>query len=217
MMKRQTFLLSGAGAVLAGCAGSVVPSGAPTSSGAQSTAHRSPGARDEGDQLLGSLLLVPYDYAPAEFAACDGAKLPIDSNGALFSLLGTNFGGNGRNDFALPDMRGREPIKGLSYVIATAGMFPGRKFRTAARGIAPLIGQLLLVPYVPAFIPPHGWAACDGQTLDIRGNQALFSVMGNKFGGNGQTTFALPDLRKHLPVKDLTYLIALDGRYPSRA
>jgi len=47
---------------------------------------------------------------------------------------------------------------------------------------------------------PDGWARCDGQVLPIRDNQALFSLLGNSFGGDGQTTFALPDLRGKIPV-----------------
>jgi microcystin-dependent protein len=48
--------------------------------------------------------------------------------------------------------------------------------------------------------PPKGWAACNGQLLPINQNQALFSLLGTTYGGNGQTTFALPDLRGRAPV-----------------
>ena len=48
--------------------------------------------------------------------------------------------------------------------------------------------------------PPKGWALCNGQLLPINQNQALFSLLGTTFGGNGQTTFALPDLRGHAPI-----------------
>ncbi len=48
--------------------------------------------------------------------------------------------------------------------------------------------------------PPKGWAQCDGQLLPINQNQALFSLLGTTYGGNGQTTFALPNLRGRLPV-----------------
>ncbi len=213
MIKRQTFLLGGAGAALAGCA-----AGALSPSNLHLPAALGPSAKRQapGDQLLGSLLLVPYDYVPAEFAACDGQLMPIDPNVALFSLIYTKFGGDGRTNFALPNMRGREPIAGLSYVIATAGRFPGRKRRSPG-ATAPLVGQLLLVPYLAKFLPPQGWAVCDGRTMMIRDYPELYVVMGNKFGGNGQTTFALPDLRKHAPVQGLTYLIALRGRFPDRA
>lgn len=47
---------------------------------------------------------------------------------------------------------------------------------------------------------PQGWAACDGSTLPISGNEALFAVLGTVFGGNGSTNFGLPDLRSRIPV-----------------
>jgi len=49
--------------------------------------------------------------------------------------------------------------------------------------------------------PPQGWARCDGQILSIGQNTALFSILGTTYGGNGQTTFALPDLRGRVPIK----------------
>ncbi|MDP1165849.1 phage tail protein, partial [Klebsiella pneumoniae] len=54
------------------------------------------------------------------------------------------------------------------------------------------IGEIRLYPYG---WPPKGWAMCAGQILAINQNQALFSLLGTQFGGNGSTTFALPDLR----------------------
>ena len=47
---------------------------------------------------------------------------------------------------------------------------------------------------------PRGWALCDGQLLPINQNQALFALLGTRYGGNGQTTFALPDLRSRVPI-----------------
>jgi microcystin-dependent protein len=61
----------------------------------------------------------------------------------------------------------------------------------------PFIGQLILVPYNFA---PQGWSFCNGQILSISTNTALFSLLGTTYGGNGQTTFALPDLRGRVPV-----------------
>src|SRR3954464_4349777 len=48
--------------------------------------------------------------------------------------------------------------------------------------------------------PPKGWALCNGQLLPINQNQALFALLGTNYGGNGQTTFALPDLRGRVPL-----------------
>ena len=56
---------------------------------------------------LGSLMLVPYNFAPTGYAFCQGQLMPIAQNTALFSLLGTMYGGDGRVTFGLPDLRGR--------------------------------------------------------------------------------------------------------------
>jgi microcystin-dependent protein len=61
---------------------------------------------------------------------------------------------------------------------------------------------------------PLGWASCDGQQLPIAGNKELFSVLGTSFGGNGKTTFALPDLRDREPHPNLHFCIALTGKLP---
>ena len=62
---------------------------------------------------------------------------------------------------------------------------------------SPFLGQIQLFPYNFA---PRGWAFCSGQTLSIAQNTALFSLLGTTYGGNGQTTFALPDLRGRVPI-----------------
>lgn len=77
------------------------------------------------EPFLGEILLVPYNFAPKNFAFCEGQILPIAQNAALFSLLGTNFGGDGKSTFALPDLRGKGPA-GLNYIIALNGIFPAR-------------------------------------------------------------------------------------------
>lgn len=62
------------------------------------------------EPFLGQVTLTAFDYAPKGYALCDGATLPIAQNQALFSLLGTTYGGDGQTTFALPDLRGRVPI-----------------------------------------------------------------------------------------------------------
>jgi microcystin-dependent protein len=64
---------------------------------------------------------------------------------------------------------------------------------------------------------PHGWAACNGQLVPLAQNQALFSLLGTTYGGDGQTTFALPAL-PGVPAQggaELTYCIAMQGYYPT--
>jgi len=61
------------------------------------------------DQYIGEIRMVGFNFAPRGWALCNGQLLPISSNTALFSLLGTTYGGDGRTTFALPDLRGRVP------------------------------------------------------------------------------------------------------------
>jgi len=62
------------------------------------------------DFFIGQINLFSFDFAPRFWAQCNGQLLPINQNAALFSLLGTFYGGNGTTTFALPDLRGRVPI-----------------------------------------------------------------------------------------------------------
>ncbi|RUL69091.1 phage tail protein [Dyella choica] len=62
------------------------------------------------DYFLGQIMLTGFGFPPRGFAQCNGQLLPINQNTALFSLLGTQFGGNGTSNFALPDLRGRAPV-----------------------------------------------------------------------------------------------------------
>jgi microcystin-dependent protein len=206
-------MLSGVGAALVGSA-------APLSANVVAPKHAPQfAARPLGnteDLLLGSLLLSPYEFVPSGFEPCEGQVIPIKANIRLFSLLGTAFGGDGQRDFALPDMRGRAPLKGLSYLIAVDGIYPTRKdIEPAFRGSEELIGQLLIVAYLPQYVPPNGWAVCEGQLLAINEAIHLYSLIGTKFGGDGIKTFALPDLRKREVAPGLTYLIAMRGKFPT--
>jgi len=81
------------------------------------------------------------------------------------------------------------------------------------------LGSILLVPYNFA---PQGWAFCQGQLMNISQNTALFSLIGTTFGGDGVTTFALPNLTGAQAMTDaggaaLNWIIALQGDYPSRS
>ena len=78
---------------------------------------------------IGQICLFPWDWAPIKWAKCDGSLVSIAENQALFALIGTEFGGDGRETFALPRM---EPIKceghdaDVSYFINLHGLFPPR-------------------------------------------------------------------------------------------
>ena len=62
------------------------------------------------DPFVAEIRIFPFNFAPRGWAWCNGQLLPISQNTALFSLLGTTYGGDGRSTFALPDLRGRAPM-----------------------------------------------------------------------------------------------------------
>jgi len=62
------------------------------------------------DPFVAEIRIFPFNFAPRGWAWCDGQLLPLSQNTALFSLLGTTYGGNGKSNFALPDLRGRAPM-----------------------------------------------------------------------------------------------------------
>src|ERR1044071_168141 len=62
------------------------------------------------DPFVAEIRIFPFNFAPRGWAWCDGQILPISQNTALFSLLGTTYGGNGQSTFALPDMQGNSPM-----------------------------------------------------------------------------------------------------------
>jgi microcystin-dependent protein len=74
------------------------------------------------DPFLGEIKILSFVYAPRNWAMCNGQFLPINQNQALFSLLGTTYGGNGSTTFALPDLRGRVPMHdGGGHVLGERG------------------------------------------------------------------------------------------------
>ncbi len=76
------------------------------------------------DPFMGEIRLFGFDWAPQGWALCEGQILPIAQNTALFSLLGTTYGGDGNTTFGLPDLSGRAPAG--TYCIALQGVYPPR-------------------------------------------------------------------------------------------
>jgi microcystin-dependent protein len=78
------------------------------------------------DAFLGQIALFAFPYAPKGWTACTGQILPIQQNQALFAIIGTTYGGDGKTTFALPNLQGKEPVPGLQYCINLSGVFPQR-------------------------------------------------------------------------------------------
>src|SRR3974390_551311 len=93
------------------------------------------------EPFLGSLLLVPFSFAPAGWALCNGQLLPISQYTALYSLLGTTYGGDGITNFALPDLR--------EQVVVGKGQLGTTNYTTGSKGGANTVVLTI------ANIPPH--------------------------------------------------------------
>lgn len=76
--------------------------------------------------LLGSVMLLPYNFSPVGWISCEGQLLPVTQNQALFSLIGATYGGDGRTTFAIPNLRGSEPLPTMKYYMAIEGIYPQR-------------------------------------------------------------------------------------------
>ncbi len=76
-------------------------------------------------------------------------------------------------------------------------------------------GTLASIMLFASNFAPRGWAFCEGQILSVADNQALFSLLGTTYGGDGKTTFKLPSISHENP--DLHYIICVQGSFPSRS
>jgi microcystin-dependent protein len=165
--------------------------------------------------LPGTIIAFGANFPPVGWLAADGSLLPISENVPLFELIGTTYGGNGATDFALPNLNaaaavgagngpglppvalgqkvgGTVPGLGLNYLISTTGFYPSTGGNGAFPSNEPFLGQVIAYAGARA---PAGWALCDGTLLPISSNPALYSLLGTTYGGDGQQSFALPDLR----------------------
>jgi microcystin-dependent protein len=166
------------------------------------------------ETFLGQILMVGFNFAPQGWALCNGQLLPIEEYTALFSLLGTTYGGNGVTTFALPNLQGRVPIhQGESGGTSnyTMGMSGGVENVT------------LLINNIPA----HSHTANCNTTLGTNSNPAKsfwseapsYAASANAemaptaigtTGGNLPVTVVQPFLC-------VNFIIALQGIYPARA
>ena len=163
------------------------------------------------DPFLGQLMLVPYNFAVRGWAFCSGQILPIAQNTALFSLLGTTFGGNGQTTFALPDLRGRVPIH--------YGQGPGLSNYDLGQ-----VGGSETVTLTTNQIPGHAHtigATNSGSTSTRPANNvnaqggAYSSTSDASMQPTGNTGGSQPHSNIQ-PYLTLNWLIALEGIYPSR-
>jgi microcystin-dependent protein len=170
------------------------------------------------DPFLGQILLVPYNFAPRGWAFCQGQILSIAQNTALFSLLGTTYGGNGQTTFALPDLRGRFPNgsgQGPGLSNYSLGQMSGTESVTLTPQQMPLHTHQLMAYSEDGNQGnpnPHVLATAGGSpppySNQMPNVQMASAAIGN--AGGSQPFQALP------PYLTLNYIIALQGIFPSR-
>ncbi|HYG82469.1 MAG TPA: tail fiber protein [Pyrinomonadaceae bacterium] len=159
-----------------------------------------------GLAAVGEMALLPYSFAPQGWANCNGQLLPVADYETLFGILGKRFGGDGVETFGLPNLITAPPRNSPA---------PGSSiFFISLFGITDPPSALLgTVQSFPLDAAPDGWVACEGQLLPIAQYRPLFSLLGAKFGGDGTTTFGLPDLREYSPGSVL-YCICARAPFP---
>lgn len=171
--------------------------------------------------FLGEIILVPYSFCPKGFAEADGALLSINQNQALFSLLGTTFGGDGQTTFALPDLRGRVPID--------QGQGPGLTGRILGE-VGGEEAHTLTVNEMPAHAHSFGLGASTAIATDAQPSPAR--VLSTSALGDRQFTGAAPNTtlaagttgaagggqphNNMQPYLVMRYCIALQGVFPSQ-
>ena len=153
--------------------------------------------------------MMSFQFAPKGWALCNGQLLPINQNQALFSLLGTTFGGDGRVNFALPDLRGRTPIHvGEGHILGEKG---GEQAHT------------LSVTEMPQHVHALN-AASDNAAVDPPGGN-LLATGANQYAPAPPNTTLVPSSvgnaggsQAHLnmqPYLTISFCIALQGIFPS--
>lgn len=241
------------------------------------------------EPYIGEIRIFGGNFAPQGWAFCNGQTMAISENDALFTLIGTTYGGDGQQTFNLPNLQSRFPVHmgtgagstftigemageeevtlttqqipihthpagcddpgtnsgnspgpgnhvwahqsstgvyttafnpaanmnpnavapaggsqphenmmpflGINFIISLFGIFPQQS--GGGPGDEPFLGELKIFSFNFA---PKGWALANGQLLPINQNQALFALFGTMYGGNGQTTFALPNLQGRTPI-----------------
>jgi len=178
------------------------------------------------DRFIAEIIMVPFNFSPKGYAACNGDLLPISQNTALFSLLGTTYGGDGKSTFALPDLSGRVPVgdgqgPGLSLrsqgeqggeetVTLLVSEIPNHTHIIKERPLAPLAGgannthnPVGNYPGIPASQASYSATQSTG-TIPIQGTL----VAGPAGGG-------LP-VNNMQPTLTVNFLIAMQGVFPQR-
>ena len=172
------------------------------------------------DQFVAEIRIFAGNFAPTGWALCNGQIMPISQNTALFSLLGTTYGGDGKSTFALPDLQGSAPMQ------------PGQGQGLSLRDLGEMSGVesiTLLVSEIPLHTHTLMADNVDPADLNIPLNDRVTAISQNVFGYQPSTANlglmafqALPQAGGGLPHNNmqpyltLNFCIALQGIFPQR-
>jgi microcystin-dependent protein len=162
------------------------------------------------EPFLSEIRIMSFGYAPRGWAMANGQLLPINQNQPLFSLLGTTFGGDGRVNFALPDLRGRTPIHvGGGHTLGEKG---GEQAHTLSIAELPTHTHVVNATSTPADVNAPTTSTFLGVVNNTYGPpQNLVALAPAEIGNVGGS-------QAHLnmqPFLTLTFCIALQGIFPS--
>jgi microcystin-dependent protein len=169
------------------------------------------------DPFVAEIRIFPFNFAPKGWAWCDGQLMPLSQNTALFSLLGTTYGGNGKSNFALPDLQGRAPMH--------PGQGPGLSLHDLGE-----TGGSDTVTLLQSEIPAHSHAFSasqgDGTERAPTGQQMATGIAISQYQAPGPTTNLSPSAvapaggdQPHnnlQPYLTFYFNIALQGVFPPR-
>jgi len=168
------------------------------------------------DPFVAEIRIYPFNFAPTGWAFCSGQLLPIPQNTALFSLLGTTYGGDGRSNFALPNMQGNAPMhpgQGPGLSLHDLGETGGSETVTLLESEIPAHAHALSASQADAMErSPAAQLAATGIGLGMYGSGALTSLHPNTLtpaGGDAPHNNLMPFLTFY-------FCIALQGVYPPR-
>jgi microcystin-dependent protein len=160
------------------------------------------------DPFIGEIRVTSFTFAPQGWAMCNGQLLAINTNQALFSLLGTTYGGNGTTNFALPDLRGRAPMhEGGGHVL---GERAGSEALALTQQNMPAHNHVLLASTAPGSAAQPAGAAF-GAARGQYGESIDATLIPTTLASAGQTQAH----ENRPPYLVLNFIIAIVGIYPS--
>ena len=162
------------------------------------------------EPFLSEIRIFSFNFAPKGWALCDGQLLPINQNQALFSLLGTTYGGDGRVNFALPDLRGRTPLHmGSGHTLGERG---GEQAHTLSIPEIPTHTHTLNATSAAADlnVPTSAYLATVNNGYTAAANLVALGASALASAGGSQAHLNMQ------PFRVLNFCIALQGIFPSQ-